>query len=105
MSEPKEMKRTLTLLPVVLFGFSFMALAATVFSTYGIAAEISHGMVPGSYLLALVVIMFTAYGYGHMAKAIPSSGSAYAYTQKSINPYAGFLVISIFNAIGRDSFS
>ncbi|WP_102693277.1 APC family permease [Rummeliibacillus pycnus] len=87
----KEMKRTLTLVPVVLFGFSFMALA-TVFSTYGIAAEISHGMVPGAYVLALVVMLFTAYSYGQMAKAIPSAGSAYAYTQKAINPYLGFLV-------------
>lgn len=87
----KEMKRTLTLVPVVLFGFSFMALA-TVFSTYGIAAEISHGMVPGAYVLALVVMLFTAYSYGQMANAIPSAGSAYAYTQKAINPYLGFLV-------------
>lgn len=87
----KEMKRTLTLVPVVLFGFSFMALA-TVFSTYGIAAEISHGMVPGAYVLALVVMLFTAYSYGQMSKAIPSAGSAYAYTQKAINPYLGFLV-------------
>ena len=85
------MKRSLTVIPVVLFGFSFMALA-TVFSTYGIAAQLSHGMVPGSYLLALGVMFFTAYSYGQMAKVIPSAGSAYAYTQKSINSYAGFLV-------------
>ncbi|WP_042351272.1 APC family permease [Bacillus massiliigorillae] len=91
MSKQKEMKPTLTLLPVVLFGFSFMALA-TVFSTYGIAAELSHGMVPGAYLLALVVMLFTAYSYGQMAKVIPSAGSAYAYTQQALNPYIGFLV-------------
>ncbi|WP_100401615.1 APC family permease [Bacillus sp. FJAT-42315] len=91
MSGSKEMNRSLTLVPVVLFGFSFMALA-TVFSTYGIAAEISNGMVPGAYVLAMVVMMFTAYSYGQMSKAIPSAGSAYAYTQKSINPYVGFMV-------------
>ncbi|WP_330219164.1 APC family permease [Peribacillus butanolivorans] len=91
MSDSKGMKRSLTVIPVVLFGFSFMALA-TVFSTYGIAAQLSHGMVPGSYLLALGVMFFTAYSYGQMAKVIPSAGSAYAYTQKSINSYAGFLV-------------
>lgn len=91
MSTPKQMERSLTLLPIVLFGFSFMALA-TVFSTYGIAAELSHGMVPGSYVVALVVMLFTAYSYGQMSKIIPSAGSAYAYTQKSINPYVGFMV-------------
>jgi len=91
MSETKEMKRTLTLLPVVLFGFSFMALG-TVFSTYGVAAQISHGMVAGAYILATIVMLFTAYSYGQMAKAFPVAGSAYTYTQKSINPHMGFLV-------------
>ncbi|WP_144461242.1 APC family permease [Siminovitchia fortis] len=89
--QQEKMKRSLTLLPVVLFGFSFMALA-TVFSTYGVAAEISHGMVSGSYLLALIVMLFTAYSYGQMAKVVPSAGSAYAYTQKSISPSVGFMV-------------
>jgi len=89
--EQNQMNRSLTLMPVVLFGFSFMALA-TVFSTYGIAAELSHGMVSGSYLLALIVMLFTAYSYGQMAKVVPSAGSAYAYTQKSINSHVGFMV-------------
>ncbi|WP_018708090.1 APC family permease [Siminovitchia fordii] len=89
--QQNQLNRSLTLIPVVLFGFSFMALA-TVFSTYGIAAELSHGMVSGSYLLALIVMLFTAYSYGQMAKVVPSAGSAYAYTQKSINPYVGFMV-------------
>ncbi len=89
--QQNQLNRSLTLIPVVLFGFSFMALA-TVFSTYGIAAELSHGMVSGSYLLALIVMLFTAYSYGQMAKVVPSAGSAYAYTQKSINTYVGFMV-------------
>ncbi|WP_230156956.1 hypothetical protein [Peribacillus sp. Bi96] len=87
----KKMKRALTLMPVVLFVFLFMTLA-TVFSKYVIAAEMSHGMVSGAYLLALMVMLFPASSYGQMVKVIPSAGSAYAYTQKSINPYAGFLV-------------
>ncbi|AMM93696.1 APC family permease [Peribacillus simplex] len=66
-------------MPVILFGFSFMALA-TVFSTYGIAAEMSH-VVPGAYILALMVMLFTENSYGQMAKVIPSAGSAYAYAK------------------------
>ncbi|MDV7764332.1 hypothetical protein [Peribacillus sp. CSMR9] len=50
-------------MPVILFGFSFMALA-TVFSTYGIAAEMSH-VVPGAYILALMVMLSTENGEGH----------------------------------------
>src|SRR5579875_3256554 len=91
MEESAKLQRSLTLLPVVLFGFSFMALG-TVFSTYGIAAHMSHGMVAGSYVIALCVMLFTAYSYGQMAREFPYSGSAYTFAQKSINPYIGFLV-------------
>ncbi|MGG1396821.1 APC family permease [Bacillus salipaludis] len=91
MEESVKLQRSLTLLPVVLFGFSFMALG-TVFSTYGIASQISHGMVAGSYVIALCIMLFTAYSYGQMAKEFPLSGSAYTFAQKSINPYIGFLV-------------
>ncbi|CAH0198663.1 hypothetical protein [Peribacillus sp. Bi134] len=91
MSNLSKTDRILTLIPVVLFGFSFMGLT-TAFTTYGIAANISHGTVPGAMIVALVVMMFTAYSYGKMAIAFPSSGSAYVYTQKSLNPSVGFLV-------------
>lgn len=87
----EKLKPLMTLWPVVLFGCSFMALA-TVFSTYGVAAEMSHGLVTTSYLIALVVMLFTAYSYGQMAKAYPLSGSAYTYSQKELSPYVGFLV-------------
>lgn len=84
-------RRTLTLLPLVVLGLAYMA-PMTVFSTYGVVAQASHGMVPTSYLVALIGMLFTAYNYGKMAKAYPTAGSAYTYTQKSINPYLGFLV-------------
>lgn len=91
LNENTKLSRSLSLFSVVLFGFAFMALA-TVFSTYGIASQISHGMVAGSYILALIVMLFTAYSYGQMAKAYPVSGSAYTYAQKAIHPQVGFLV-------------
>lgn len=86
-----KMSRSLSLFSVVLFGLSFMALT-TVFSTYGIVAQLSHGMVAGSYIIALIVMLFTAYSYGQMAKEFPVAGSAYTYVQKAINPEMGFLV-------------
>lgn len=86
-----NLSRSLSLTSVVVTGMAFMALT-TVFSTYGIAAEISHGMVAGSYVIALIVMMFTAHSYGQMAKAFPIAGSAYTYAQKAINSHVGFLV-------------
>ncbi len=90
-SNTNHLTRSLSLWSVVLFGLAFMALT-TVFSTYGIASSLSKGMVAGSYILALVVMLFTAYSYGVMAKRYPVTGSAYSYVQKVISPNSGFLV-------------
>ncbi len=91
MKNDTQLSRSLSLPSVVVFGLAFMALT-TVFSTYGIASQLSHGMVAGSYILALIVMLFTAYSYGQMAKEYPIAGSAYTYAQKAINPFVGFLV-------------
>ncbi|WP_246009435.1 APC family permease [Brevibacillus fluminis] len=91
MNSEIKLQRSLTLLPAVLFGLAFMSLG-TVFSTFGIASVESHGMIVGSYILALVVMLFTAYSYGQMAKAYPISGAAYSYVQRSIHPHLGFMV-------------
>jgi putrescine importer len=85
------LKRTLTLFPVVLFGLAYMA-PMTVFTTYGVVDQTTHGLVASAYIFALIGMLFTAYSYGQMVKAYPVSGSAYTYTQKSINANIGFLV-------------
>lgn len=87
----ETLQRSLSLGSVIIFGLAFMAIT-TVFSTYGLAAGISKNMVTGAYLLALFVMLFTAYSYGVMARKYPISGSAYSYVQQVINPNAGFLV-------------
>ncbi len=84
-------RRTLTLFPLVILGLAYMA-PMTVFSTYGVAAQTTHGMVPAAYIVALLAMLFTAYSYGKMVKAYPVAGSAYTYTQKTISPHLGFLV-------------
>ncbi|MHC5225023.1 APC family permease [Ignatzschineria sp. LJL83] len=83
--------KSLSLWSVVLFGLAFMALT-TVFSTFGIASSISQGMIVGAYILAMIVMLFTAYSYSVLAKRYPMTGSAYSYVQKVIHPNAGFLV-------------
>ncbi|WP_257346953.1 APC family permease [Pseudalkalibacillus decolorationis] len=89
--QPHHFRRTLTLLPVVILGLAYMA-PMTVFSTYGVVAQTSLGLIPAAYIVALIAMLFTAYSYGKMVKAYPSAGSAYTYTQKSISPNLGFLV-------------
>lgn len=75
----------------MIFGISLMAPIA-IFGTYGVANELSKGMLPTAYLLAFLVMLVTAYSYGRMVKVYPTSGSAYGYVQKSVHPLAGFLV-------------
>lgn len=87
----EELTRRLTLFSVVIIGLSIMA-PGTVFSTYGIASQITEGKVPAAYILAAIALSFTAYSYGQMVKAFPIAGSAYTYVQQAFNPRMGFLV-------------
>jgi putrescine importer len=63
-----------------------------IFDTFGMVAEESNNVVPLGYLVALVVMTFTAISYGKISGAIPSAGSAYTYVRESMHPNAGFMV-------------
>lgn len=63
-----------------------------VFDTFGIVSDVTEGHVPTAYLLTVTAILFTAFSYGKMVKAYPYAGSAYTYTQKTMNRPLGFLV-------------
>ncbi|RNB91614.1 APC family permease [Brevibacillus fluminis] len=86
-----KLKRSLSLKYVVFFGLAFMA-PTTLFSTYGVAVHSTNGMIPTAYLVALIVMLFTAYSYAQIVKAFPNAGAAYTFTQKSLSPHVGFLV-------------
>lgn len=85
------LKRSLSLKYVVFFGLAFMA-PTTLFATYGVAVHHTNGMLSTAYIIALLVMVFTAYSYAQMVKAFPSAGAAYTFTQKSLSPHVGFLV-------------
>ncbi|MBM7563271.1 APC family permease [Paenibacillus sacheonensis] len=91
MREPIKLQQTLTLFQVVFLGLAWMT-PMIYFSIYGIAYESSSGMLTQAYLAAFIAIMFTAYSYGLMSIAHPTSGSAYTYVKKALHPYLGFLV-------------
>lgn len=87
----QSMNRTLTFWPLVFLGLAFMTMMI-VFTTYGIASQVTEGMVPAAYAIVLVAMLFNVYSYGRMVKVFPSSGTSYAYAQKAIHPNAGFFV-------------
>lgn len=85
-----QLKKTLKLHSIVLIGVAYMA-PLIVLGTFGVIATASHGATAMSYLIALIVMLFTASSYGRMAGLHPESGSAYTYVGKAISPKLGFL--------------
>jgi putrescine importer len=87
----RELRRTLGLSSVILFGLAYMT-PMIVFGTFGVLAEASQGTAAGAYLIALIAILLTAYSYGRMAAIYPIAGSAYTYTRRAFDGHVGFLV-------------
>ncbi|MEU4408666.1 APC family permease [Streptosporangium sp. NPDC023963] len=83
--------RALTLGEVVLFGLAYMT-PLIVLGIFGIVSETTGGATAAAYALALVAMLFTAFGYGKMAAVHPIAGSAYTYVRRTIDARAGFLV-------------
>jgi putrescine importer len=84
-------KRSLGLWAIVGLGLGYMT-PTVLFDTFGIVTKQTHGVVPLAYLVALVVMIFTAISYGRMAKLFPTAGSSYTYAREAIHPKVGFLV-------------
>lgn len=86
-----KLQKNLVLWHIIIIGLAYIQ-PMTVFDTFGLVSQNSHGHVPTSYIFALIAILFTSISYGHMIKRYPSAGSAYTYAQKSIHPNVGFMV-------------
>lgn len=86
-----KLTRTLGLWAIVGLGLGYMT-PTVVFDTFGIVSEMTEGSVPLAYMVALVVMLFTAISYGKMTRAFPSAGSAYTYVRESMHPNLGFMV-------------
>ena len=86
----QELKRTLSLRDVVLYGVLFMVIIAPQ-SIFGEIQVASGGMTPLVYIIGFVAISFTALSYMRMSSRFPIAGSVYAYVQRGINPHVGFI--------------
>lgn len=86
-----KLQRNLGLWHVIIIGLAYIQ-PMTLLDTFGMVSRDSGGHVPMSYIFALIAILLTSISYGHMIRAYPSSGSAYTYTQRAINPSMGFMV-------------
>ena len=85
-----ELRRSLTFTDLLIYGLVFISPAAP-FAIFGIVFNISHGMVPLTYAVGLVAMLFTALSYREMSLAFPIAGSVYSYAGRGWHPAAGFL--------------
>ncbi|WP_321883034.1 APC family permease [Paraburkholderia bannensis] len=83
--------RRLGLFTLVVFGVAYM-LPMTVFTTYGLVSSQTNGHLAAAYAVTLVAMLFTACSYGHMARLMPSAGSAYTFATRNFGTSAGFMV-------------
>ncbi|WP_426206542.1 APC family permease [Pseudomonas sp. TWP3-1] len=86
----QELKRSLTLTDLVVYGMIFMIPIAP-FGVYGYVNAEAPGMVPLAYIIGMVAMLSTALSYGSMARAFPIAGSVYSYAQRGLNQHVGFI--------------
>jgi amino acid transporter len=86
----QELKRTMSLADVVIFGLIFMAPFGPT-GVFGAVFNASHGMVALVYLVAGIAMFFSALSYKEMAKEYPVAGSVYSYVRLGTNRFVGFL--------------
>ena len=90
-----ELRRSLGFADLLIYGLVFISPIAPV-AIFGIVYNSSHGMVPLTYVVGLVAMVFTALSYRDMSLAFPIAGSVYSYAGRGLYPWAGFLA-------GRDA--
>ena len=86
----QQLKRSMSLSDVVIYGLIFMVPLAPV-GVFGAIFNYSHGMVALIYLVAGIAMFFSAVSYKEMAKQYPVAGSVYSYVRLGTTKLVGFL--------------
>ncbi|HVU46321.1 MAG TPA: APC family permease [Terracidiphilus sp.] len=90
-SGPVRLQRALGLWNLIIIGMVIVQPTAPM-GIYGVISNKAHGHVVTTILIAMVAMLFTAVGYGRMARVYPSAGSAYTYVGQEIHPGLGYAV-------------
>lgn len=89
-SPPAELKRSLTLADLIIYGIVYIGPIAP-FAFYGYVSSTAKGMVVLAYLVGAVAMFFTAYSYKLLSADFPLAGSAFAYARRAIGEKTGFI--------------
>ncbi|RBP67188.1 amino acid/polyamine/organocation transporter (APC superfamily) [Brevibacterium sanguinis] len=85
-----ELRRTIGLTELVFIGLVFIGPAAAV-GVFGTLDARSGGAVALVYVIATIVMSFTAVSYMRMSREIPRAGTVFAYASAGIGPRTGFV--------------
>ncbi len=89
-SPPAELKRSLTLADLIIYGIVFIGPIAP-FAFYGYVSSTAKGMVVLAYLVGAIAMFFTAYSYKLLSADFPLAGSVFAYARRAIGEKTGFV--------------
>ncbi|MER7583422.1 APC family permease [Kitasatospora sp. NPDC097691] len=87
---PSGLRRSLGVRDLMVYGLLFIAPMAPV-GVFGVLDAKSHGAVATVYLVATVAMGFTAFSYAQMVRAVPQTGSVYAYARAGLGEGLGFI--------------
>jgi amino acid transporter len=88
--ETQGLRRTIGLTELVFFGLVFIGPAAAV-GVFGTLDARSGGAVALVYIVATIVMAFTAVSYMRMSREVPRAGTVFAYASAGIGKPAGFV--------------
>jgi amino acid transporter len=86
----QELSRALRFRDLLAYGLIFMVPIAPM-AIFGSVYSASGGMVALAYLVGMGALVFTAFSYAQMVRAVPLSGSVYNYVGRGISAPVGFL--------------
>jgi putrescine importer len=85
-----KLRRALGLWDLILYGMIVIQPTAPM-PVYGVMSQRAHGHAVTTVLIAMIAMLFTAIGYGRMARVYPSAGSAFTYVGCEIHPALGYI--------------
>ena len=89
-SRNPRLNRSLGLFELLIMGVIMVQPTAPM-PPFGAISAGANGHVVTTVLIAMFAMMLTAIGYGRMARAYPSAGSAYTYVAQEIHPALGYI--------------
>ncbi|MFJ9947810.1 APC family permease [Kitasatospora sp. NPDC091207] len=84
------LRRSLSVRDLMVYGLLFIAPMAPV-GVFGVLDAKSHGAVASVYLAATIAMGFTAFSYAQMVRAVPQTGSVFAYARAGLGEGPGFI--------------